>query len=148
MGLYEKIESDMKAALKGKDTVRLSTLRMLLAAVKNLEVEKRVKRLEDADIPQLIQKDIKRHRESIEQFEKGARQDLADKETLELKILEAYLPKQLSDEELQDIIKAAISECGATTKADAGKVMKAVMEKVKGRADGKLVNRLVMSLLM
>lgn len=137
----------MKRALKEGDSTRLSCLRMLIAAIKTAEIDRKVKSLEESDILQLLQRQIKQHKESIAQFEKGKRQDLVDKETLELKILEAYMPKQLEESELVAIIKEAISETGAATKSDVGRVMKAVMEKVRGRADGKLINQLVQGFL-
>lgn len=143
--LYRKIEADMKHALKEGDAIKLSCLRMALSAIKTLEIEK--KDMEEADVLQIIQRQIKQHKESIEQFEKGERPDLADKEAKELAILEAYVPKQLNEDELLTIIKGVISETGAAAKSDAGRVMKAVMDKVRGRADGKVVNRVVMSLL-
>jgi uncharacterized protein YqeY len=118
-----------------------------MAAMKNAEIAKKVKKLEDADIIQVIQKMIKEHKESITQFEKGNRMDLVNKEKAELDILQKYVPSQMSEEELLSVIRAVIQEMGITSKADAGKAMKAVMEKVKGKADGKLVNQLVMSLL-
>jgi uncharacterized protein YqeY len=145
--IYQKIESEMRAALKGRDAVRLSTLRMTLAAIKNTEIEKKASKLCEADILQVIQRQIKQRRESIEQFTKGNRPDLAEKEAKELKILEGYMPKQLTEAELLDIIRSTIAELKAATRADAGAVMRAVMEKVRGRADGKLVNQLVAGLL-
>ena len=147
MDLYENINSEIKEAMRGKDTVRLSIMRMLLAAVRNTEITKKVKKLEDPDIVQVVQKLIKEHKESIDQFEKGNRPDLVNKEKAELDILQKYVPAQISEEELTGIVKATVQEMGATSKADTGKVMKAVMEKVKGKADGKAVNQLVMSLL-
>lgn len=147
MTLYEKISQDMKDALRQGDAVRLSALRMLVSAIKLQEIDKNVKSLDEADIAQIVQRQIKQHKESIEQFENGKRQDLADKETKELKVLETYMPQQLSQDEVLAIVQAAVAETGAVVKADAGKVMKAVMEKVKGKADGKTVNQLVMSLL-
>lgn len=147
MGLHKTIEEEMKRALKEGDPLKLSVLRMVVSAIKTLEIEKKVKELAEADILEIIQRQIKQHKESIDQFEKGKRQDLVDKESRELRILEAYMPKQLDEKELLDIIKATISETGATGKDEGGKVMKAVMEKVKGKADGKVVNQLVMGLL-
>ncbi len=147
MNLYQRIESDMKAALKEGDSIKLSVVRMVISAVKTFAIEKNIKQPEETDILQIIQRQIKQHKESIESFEKGKRQDLADKEARELKILEAYMPQQLSEEELLVLIKEAISETGATSKSEVGRVMKIVMEKVKGRSDGKTVNQLVMRLL-
>lgn len=147
MSLYHVIENDIKAAMKGGDSVKLSVLRMLLSAVKTFAIEKNLREPADTDILQILQRQIKQHKESIDQFTKGKRQDLSDKESKELKILETYMPKQLSEEELLVIIKAAIAETGASTKADLGSVMKAVTEKVKGRSDGKVVIGLVTGLL-
>lgn len=147
MDTYEKIESEMKDAMKQRDSLRLSVLRMAIAAVRNTEIVKKVKKLEENDVLQVIQKMIKEHRESIDQFEKGSRPDLVEKETRELEVLQRYVPKEMSEEELKSIIKISVQESGFTSKADAGKVMKVVMEKVKGKADGKIVNRIVLSLL-
>ena len=147
MDLHERIENDMKAALKEGDAGKLSVLRMLVAAIKQFEIDKNVKSPAEADTVQIISRQIKQHRESIEQFKNGNRLDLADKEASELKILEAYMPAQLGEEDLLAIVKAAISETGATTKAETGKVMKAVMEKAKGKADGKAINQIVMKIL-
>ena len=147
MSLYERIGSDLKTSLKKGDSVRLSTLRMLLAAVKYLEIEKKTTRLEDPDILQIIQRQIKQHRDSIEQFGKGGRQDLVGKEAAELVILESYMPEQMKPDELVKIVEEAIAQAGATSRRDAGKVMKLVMEKAKGRADGKVINQLVMERL-
>jgi uncharacterized protein YqeY len=147
MGLYQRIETDMKDSLKRGDALRLSVVRMLYSAVKTFVIDKGLKEIRDEDVLQIIQRQIKQHKESITQFEKGSRGDLAEKEKSELKILESYMPEQLTEEELAKIVKEAIDETGAATKADLGKVMKAVLEKAKGRADGKTVNRLVMSML-
>lgn len=147
MDIYGKIESQMKDALRGKDEVTLSVMRMLMAAVKNAEIAKKVKKLEEPDVIGVVQRMIKEHKESIEQFEKGGRADLVQKEKKEMEILQKYVPPQMSEEELMGIVKATVQELGATSKADTGKLMKAVMEKVKGKADGKLVSQLVMSLL-
>ena len=147
MELYERIDSEIKAAMRGKDSVKLSIMRMLSAAVKNAEIAKKVKKLEDSDIIQVVQKMIKEHKESITQFEKGNRMDLVNKEKAELDILQKYVPAQMSEEEVLLIVKTVMQELGVTSKAESGKTMKAVMEKVKGKADGKVVNQIVMSLL-
>lgn len=147
MDLYERIDSEMKDAMRNKDSVRVSIMRMAMAAVKNTEIAKKVKKLEEADVIQVIQKMIKEHRESITQFEKGNRMDLVNKEKAELEILQKYVPAEMNEEELISVVKATLQEAGIASKADSGKAMKAVMEKVKGRADGKLVSQLVMSLL-
>ena len=147
MDTYEKIESRMKDAMKQKDSLKLSVLRMAIAAIRNTEIVKKVKKLEDPDVLQVLQKMIKEHKESIAQFEKGGRPDLVEKEARELEILQEYVPKEMSEEELMSIVKIIVQESGFTLKADAGKVMKIVMEKVKGKADGKIVNKIVLSLL-
>jgi hypothetical protein len=147
MDTYGTIESEMKGAMKQKDILKLSVLRMAIAAVRNTEIIKKVKKLEESDVLQVIQKMIKEHKESIAQFEKGGRMDLVDKEKRELEVLQKYVPKEMSEEELTSIVKIAVQESGFTSKADAGKVMKVVMEKVKGKADGKMVNKIVLSLL-
>ncbi len=147
MNLYQTIEQDMRSALKQGDTIKLSVLRMAVSAMKMLMIEKNLKTVEDGDTLQVIQRHVKQHKESIEQFKKGNRNDLAEKEMAELKILEGYMPKQLSEDEILNIVKECINQSGAATKADAGKVMKLAMEKVKGKADGKVVNQLVIGLL-
>jgi uncharacterized protein YqeY len=130
-----------------KDTARTGTLRLLISAAKYHAIEKKLGELKDADMTEVLRKQAKQRRDSIESFEKGNRADLADKERAELAIIEGYLPKQLSAEELSALVKAALAETGATTKAQTGQVMKAVMAKVAGRADGKEVSRIVSSLL-
>ena len=145
--LNEKIAADMKQAMLAKDAVRLGTLRMLKSAIEYTKLEKKQEQLPDADILAVIKKQIKQRQDSIEGFEKGARADLADKEKAELAVLKAYLPEELSPAQVEEIIKATIVEVGATTKADMGKVMKAVQPKFAGRADNRLVSQLVSSLL-
>lgn len=147
MNIYEMIGQDYKTALKDKDALKVSVLRMVISAVKMLEIQKNLKAVDDADAVQIIQKQIKQRKESIDQFLKGNRKDLADKEAAELKILETYVPRQLTEEELKSVVQAIIAEIGAATKADTGRVMKAVMEKVKGKTDGKAVNQVVSGLL-
>ena len=147
MTLYEKLDSDVKRALKEGDALRVSVLRMALSTMKTLQIEKNIKSLDDEAVIQILQRHAKQHSESIDQFGKGGRPDLVAKEASELKILEEYMPKQLSEEELMIIVKAAIAETGSSVKADTGKVMKAVMEKVKGKASGKTINKLVGQLL-
>lgn len=147
MNMYERIESELKEAMRNKDSLKLSVLRMLMAAIKNTEIAKKVKKLDDGEVIQIIQKTIKEHKESIAQFEKGGRADLVNKEAAEMEILQKYVPQQMSQDEVLIIVRTTVQEMGAVTKADTGKVMKAVMDKVKGKADGKLVSQLVMSLL-
>ncbi len=147
MDLYKQIETDMRSALREGAAEKLSVLRMLVSAVRMQEIEKNAKSLQESDVLQILQRQIKQRRESIEQFRNGNRPDLAEKEERERKILEAYMPEQLGEAEIETLVKAAIAELGAVNKADTGKVMKAVMEKAKGRCDGKTVNLLVIKYL-
>ena len=146
MGLKERLKEDMKAALKAKDKVKLSTIRMIQSLIKNAEIEKRGE-LTDEEIVQLLMKYAKQRKESIELYQKGGRQDLVEKEKAELAVVESYLPKQMSEEEVRALVEEAIRESGATSPKDLGKVMKLVMPKVKGRADGSLANRIAKELL-
>ena len=145
--LIEKIDSDLKNALKHRDDIKLGTLRMLRAAIKNMEIEKRVKSLGEQDLLGVIQKQVKQHKDSIAEFEKANRRDLVDKEAKELAVLESYLPQPLTEDELKTLVKKAVESVGAKTKAEMGKVMKEVMPLVAGRADGKQVNQIVASFL-
>ncbi len=142
MSLKDRLIQDMKEAMKARDQLRLSTLRLLISEIKNKEIEAKGE-LKDEDILAIIQKAVKQRQDSIAQYEKGGRQDLADKEKAELEILKAYLPEELSREEILEIIDQAIAATGASSPKEMGKVMREVMPKVKGRADGKVVNELV-----
>ncbi|HUK83472.1 MAG TPA: GatB/YqeY domain-containing protein [Verrucomicrobiae bacterium] len=141
--LTDKIDSDMKDAMRAKDTARLSTLRMLKSAVEYYKIEKKQEKLTDADVTAVIKKQIKQRQDSIEGFEKGGRTDLVEKEKAELAVLKSYLPEELSQAQIEEIVSAIITELGATTKADMGKVMKAVQAKTAGRADNRLVSQIV-----
>lgn len=141
--LTEKIVADLKAAMLAKDAARTSTLRMLKSAIEYHKIEKKQESATDADVTAVIKKQIKQRQDSIESFEKGGRADLAEKEKAELAVLKPYLPEELSPAQLEEIVKAAIVEVGATTKADMGKVMKAVQAKSAGRTDNRLVSQLV-----
>lgn len=143
MTLEERIDSDLKEGMKARDEIRVSTLRMLRAAMKNLAIEKKAEKLDDRNVTSVIAKQIKQHRDSIEGFTKGNRQDLVDKETAELAILEAYMPKMMSADELKVIVKSAIERVGAKGRADMGKVMRAAMEDARGAADGKMLSQIV-----
>lgn len=147
MTLLERITADIKDAMRNKDSTRLDTLRMVKSDLNYLMIEKKSETPSDADVLTVIQKAVKKRRDAIEGFEKGGRAELAAKEKAELAILAAYLPQQLSRPELEQIVKAVIAEIGATSKADMGKVMKAVMPKVSGKADGKMVSEVVASSL-
>lgn len=146
MLLKDQLMEDLKVAMKEKDVVRKATITMLRAAVKQVEVDQRVD-LEDEDVIQIIAKQIKQKRAAIEEFEKADRQDLVDEAHQEIKVLEAYLPEQLSEEELKQIITDAIAETGATTPKEMGKVISLVSGKTTGRADGKLIATLVKEML-
>jgi uncharacterized protein YqeY len=132
----------MKTALRARDSARLSTVRLLLAAVKQKEVDERVE-LSDADVLGIIEKMVKQRRESIAQFEKAARQDLADKEKSEIAVLWAYLPQKMGDAELAQAVSAAIAESGASAIKDMGKVMALLKPRLAGRADMGQVSALV-----
>lgn len=134
MSLKSAITDDMKAAMRAKDSARLNTLRLLLAAMKQREVDERIE-LTDADVLGILEKLIKQRRESIVQYEKGAREDLAAVERREIEVLSAYLPQQMSAEEIAAAVEAAISESGAAGARDMGKVMNALRPKLAGRAD-------------
>lgn len=140
--LIEKIDNDLKQAQKDKDAIKVSTLRLLKSAMHNVEIAKR-QELKDEDIIIIIKKHLKQGQDSIEGFRKGDRQDLVDKETKELEILKGYLPEELSPEVLLAMVGEAIAETGAVSPKDMGKVMKQVMAKAKGRADGKTLSELV-----
>jgi len=132
--LKEKITEDMKTAMRAKDSERLGTIRLLLAALKQKEVDERVV-LDDAAVVAIVDKLIKQRKDSLEAFQKAERKDLADKEAAELVVLQAYLPARLSAEEVAAAVKAIVAELGATGPGDMGKVMGAVKAKLAGKAD-------------
>jgi len=140
--LRDRIADDMRAAMKAREQTRVSTLRMLMAAMKNTQVEKGHE-LDDDEVVDVIAREAKRRRESMDAFEKGGRAELVEKESAELAVLETYLPERLSDDELGKLVDEAIAETGATSAKEMGQVMKAVMPKVKGRADGNAVSAVV-----
>jgi uncharacterized protein len=142
MGLQEKIVNDVKEALKSGAKDKVSTLRMLSAALKNRQIDKRRPLIED-EVVETVRSLIKQRKDSIEQFAKGGRQDLVDKESAEVAVLEGYLPQQLSREEVESMVRNAIVQTGAQGAKDMGKVMKALIPAIGGRADGKLVSELV-----
>jgi hypothetical protein len=143
MALEEKILNDFKEAMKAKDSVKVSTLSFLRAQFNYLALEKKKKSLDDADCISAIKKLIKQHQDSIEQFKAGARQDLADKEIKELEILKAYVPPEMSEEALKKIVDEAVASTGAAGLKDMGKVIKEVMAKAGGSADGKMISEMV-----
>jgi hypothetical protein len=142
MPLRDQLNEDMKSAMKARETERLAAIRLLLSEVKRREVDERVT-LDDAGVISVVEKMIKQRKDSISQFEKAARQDLADKEKFEVGILEAYLPQQLSAAEVDAIVAEAIASTGAKGAADMGKVMAVVKPKLAGRADMGKVSGLV-----
>ena len=142
MGLEERLVEEMKQAMKSNEKLRLSTIRMIRTSVKNKEIEVR-KKLEDEEILRVIQGMLRRSEESVEQFRAGGRMDLVEKETQEMEILKSFLPKSLSQEEILKVIDETIQENQASSLKDLGKVMKSVMSKLAGKADGKLINQLV-----
>lgn len=142
MSLEERLAEEMKQALKSSDKLRLSTIRMIRSALKNKEIELR-KKLEDEEVEKVIQVMVRKGEESVEQFQIGGRMDLVEKEKKEIEVLKSFLPKPLSQEEILKIIDQSIQETQASSVKDIGKVMKSVMPKIGGKADGKLVNQLV-----
>src|ERR1700674_4715233 len=142
MALRERLNEEMKAAMKAREQEKLGALRLLLAAVKQREVDERIT-LDDAGVVAVVEKMIKQRRDSISQYEKGARQDLADKEKFEISVLERYLPQQLSQAEIESIVAEAVAATGAKSAADMGKVMGVVKPKLAGRADMGKVSALV-----
>ena len=145
--LHEKIEQDLIAAMKAKETVKLSVLRMLKSALNNTAIEKKKDKLTDPEAIEVIQKQAKQRQESIESFEKAGRHELADQEKREREVLAVYMPAQLSDEELCAIAKEVIGKAGAKSKADTGRVMKDLMPLIKGKADGKRAQETLAQLL-
>ena len=146
MSLAENLEQDMKEALRNKEEKRLSTIRFLRSQIKNREIDKKLP-LTDEEIIEIIQKGIKQRKEILPDLERASRQDLIEQANKEIATLQSYLPAQLSSEELKQIIGEAIKEVGATSPRDMGKVMGALMPRVKGKADGKVLSELVKVLL-
>ena len=141
-----RLAEDYRAALRSGDKLKVSVIRLLTALIKNREVEKRGP-LTDAEVMQAISSSCKQRQDSIEQYRQGGRQDLADKETAELHILQSYLPQPFTAEELEELVRAAIQEAQAASPKEMGKVMTLLMPKVTGRADGKVVSALVREML-
>ncbi len=146
MSFQERLDAELKEALKARNELKVSVVRLIKASLKNKSIEKGGT-LADEDVLSVLSTLAKQRKESIDQFTLGGRTDLADRERKELAIVLDYLPKQLSSEELDVVIRAAIAECGATTAQDLGKVMKIVIQKTRGSADGKMVNQRVRELL-
>ena len=149
--MKDRINADLKEAMKAKDELRLSVLRMLSASIKNIEIGKREggsqPQLTDGEILKVISSEMKKRKDAAEGFSKGGKEEMAQKELEEAKILELYLPAQLSDEEIEQHVKAAVAELGEVTQKDFGKVMKDVMARVQGLASGDRVSAAVKKIL-
>jgi len=143
MSLRNKIPEDLKNALRNRNAVELSVLRMLQSAIRNKEIEKNKSELTDEEVIEVITSEIKKRRESIEGYMKVRRQDLADRENSELDVLMKYMPKQLTEEEVREEVRKAIQEAGVNNSKELGKVMKVIIPRTKGKADGAMVNRVV-----
>lgn len=147
MSLENKIIDDMKNAMKEKNALKLETIRNIKSQIKYYQVDKKLDKVTDDDVITVINKLAKQRKDSLNQFTIAGRNDLADKEALELKILEEYLPKQLSESEIETIVKESIKETGINDKKQLGLLMKDIMPKLKGKADGKIVNQIVSKIL-
>lgn len=142
MSLKERLQEDLKSSMKNKETVKKSVITLIRASIKQFEVDNRVE-LDDDGIIDVISKQLKQRNDALEEFKKANRDDLVSETEAEIKVLKEYLPQQLSEEELEVIVKETISEVGATSMKDMGKIMSAIKPKTKGRADGKMINELV-----
>jgi uncharacterized protein len=147
MALQERIQQELKAAMLAKNADRLAALRMLKSAIGYAQIERKAESLPDADVVAIIHREVKKRRDSAEQFTKGGRPELAEKENKEIIVLESFLPQPLEPEELEALVRAAIQETGASTRKDMGAVIKAVQAKAAGRADGKTISSVVSKLL-
>ncbi|MFZ3588203.1 GatB/YqeY domain-containing protein [Bacillus sp. DJP31] len=143
MSLLERLNNDMKQAMRNKEKEKLSVIRMVKASLQNEAIKLKTSELSEDDDLTVLSREVKQRKDSLLEFIKAGREDLVDKLKAEIIVLEEYLPKQLSEEEISEIVKETMEEVNASSKADMGKVMSAIMPKVKGKADGGLVNRLV-----
>jgi uncharacterized protein len=143
MSLLERLNNDMKQAMKNKEKDKLSVIRMIKATLQNEAIKLGKQELSEEEELTVLSREMKQRKDSLHEFDKAGREDLVEKLQQEIAVVELYMPKQLSEEEITAIIKEAIVEVGATSKADMGKVMSAIMPKLKGKADGSLVNKLV-----
>ena len=148
MSLMQKIDSDMKQAMISKDSQRLGTLRFLKSAIQYVAIEKKTGSLSDTEAQLVIQKQIKQRRESIQQFTDGGRQELAEKEKKEVEILESYLPKQMSDADLEKFVQSEVKAVGASSKKDFGRLMKLLTEKLAGQAEARRISELLGKILV
>ena len=147
MSLQERLAQEIKSAMLARDQERLGPLRMLKSTIGYHQIESKAETLPDPEFISIVQKEVKKRRDSIQQFEQGGRPELAAKEKQEIFVLEAFLPRPLSPEELEKLVRETISETGASSKKDMGGVIKAVQAKAAGRADGKSISQLVGRLL-
>lgn len=146
MNLSERLNEDMKQAMKSKDKFALSTIRMVRSTIQNLEIDLK-RTLDDSEVLDILSREIKQRKDALQEFEKAGRDELAATNRAEIELIQKYLPQQLSEEEIKVIVQQTIQETGASSKSEMGKVMSALMPKVKGRADGKLVNQAVLQFL-
>ncbi|MBI5191958.1 MAG: GatB/YqeY domain-containing protein [Nitrospirae bacterium] len=146
MSLLDRLSTELKESLKAGNQIKLSVIRLLKSSIKNKEIEK-MSPLTDEEIIGVISSAVKQRREAIEQFKKGNREDLVQKETSEIEILQTFLPQQLSDEEIMNEVRTVINEAGASSPKDMGKVMKILIPRIKGRADGTKVSTIVKELM-
>ncbi|AIQ25554.1 aspartyl-tRNA amidotransferase [Paenibacillus sp. VTT E-133280] len=146
MNLSERLNEDMKQAMKSKDKFTLSTIRMVRSTIKYLEIDLK-RTLDDNEVLDILSREIKQRKDALQEFESAGRDELAASTKAEIEIIIKYLPEQLSEEEIKAIVQQTIQETGASSKSEMGKVMSALMPKVKGRADGKLVNQAVQQFL-
>ncbi|WP_041082854.1 GatB/YqeY domain-containing protein [Thermotoga profunda] len=146
MSLKEKLSEDLKQAMKARDETKIRTIRLLIAAIKNFEVEK-LGQATDDDVLQIMSKEVKKRLESIEMYRQAKREDLAIEEENELKIIKSYMPEQMSEDQIRELAKKLIQQYNLSSPKDIGTVMKLIMPQVKGKADGKLVNKIVQELL-
>ncbi|MDX8359541.1 MULTISPECIES: GatB/YqeY domain-containing protein [Bacillaceae] len=147
MGLLERLNTDMKQAMKNKEKEKLSVIRMVKSSLQNEAIKIGSSQLSEDEELTVLSRELKQRKDSLQEFEKAGRSDLVDKLKDEISLLEIYMPKQLSEDEIKEIVKETIAAVNASSKADMGKVMGALMPKVKGKADGSLVNKVVQQFL-
>ena len=146
MSLRVRLSEDMKLAMKSKDKFRLSVIRMVRAAIQNVEIDKQIE-LSDDEVLVVLNREVKQRKDSLQEFKNANRDDLASKTEQEIAILMEYMPQQLTDDEIDALVQEAVTETGASSKKDIGNVMKYLITKIQGRADGKLVNQIVQKYL-
>ena len=147
MSLVDRLQQELKSAMLARDAARLSTLRLLKSAIGYAQIERQNENLPDAELVGIVQKEVKKRRDAVEQYRTGGRPELADKELQEIQVLETFLPQPLAPHDLEQLVRTVIQELGATSKKEMGSVIKAVQAKAAGRADGKSISSLVGRLL-